>query len=110
VRHKERVDAGDVRVDLLSGLLRQRGICCLGGAPEADRAKKAILRQRRGTEDLGQTAVTNASLELHLPQPILRVRVAQTVERVEFRRGENVRNGIGVPHDLNRRQQADDCH
>src|SRR5438093_1229896 len=60
VRRNERVDAGDIRVDLLPGALRQRGPRGTGGATKADRAKKAILRQRHGAEDLGQPAMTNA--------------------------------------------------
>ena len=47
MRRDERVDAGDVRVDLLLRPVRHRRPRRARGAAEADRAQKAILRQRR---------------------------------------------------------------
>ena len=108
VRRHERVDAGDIRVDLSPGAVRQCGPCRPGGATEADRAKEAILRHRHAAEDLGQPAMTDAPLEFHLPQPVLGVHVAEAVERVGFRGREDVRDGVGVAHDLDRRRQTGD--
>ena len=70
----------------------------------------AILGDCRSTEDFRQRAVPDPPLEFHLPQPILRVREAQAEERIALRRCEDVRDGIGVAHDLDRPRQAFDAN
>ena len=47
--------------------------------------------------------MADAALELHLPQPILRVHVAETEQRVGLGRREDVRNRVGVADDVDRR-------
>jgi hypothetical protein len=66
------------------------------GATEADRAQESILRQCGGAEDFRQTTVPDAPLELHLPQTVLRVYVAETEERVALGVRDDVRNGVRV--------------
>ena len=61
---------------------RRRGPRRSRGAAEADRAQEPILRHGRLAEDLRQPAEADAPLELHLPQPILRVDVAQAEQRI----------------------------
>jgi uncharacterized protein (TIGR02757 family) len=80
------------------------------GAAEADRAQKAILRNRRGSENLGEPAEPDTPLKFHLPQAVLRVRVAEAEERIGFVRREDVRNGVRVANDFHRRVHAGDRH
>ena len=108
VRGDERVHAGDVRVHLLLRPVRRRRPRRARGAAEADRAQKTILRQRRRAQHLRQPAVSDAALQLHLPQPILRVHVAEAEERVRLVRREDVRDGVGVADDVDRRRDAGD--
>ena len=66
-------------------------------------AKKPILRERRGAEHFRQVSVANPALELHLPEAILRVRVTETEQSIELVRCDDVRDGVGVADDLDRR-------
>src|SRR5207248_2358932 len=102
VAGEERVDAGDVRVHLSLRLVRHRGPRRARGAPEADGPEEAILRHGGGPEDFGETAESNTTLKLHLPQAILRVRVPEAVERVELGGREDVRDGVGITNDVDR--------
>src|ERR1051325_1816287 len=78
VRRDEGVHAGAVRVDLLLRPRRRAVPRLAGGAAEADSPQKTILLNRRQAEDLRQASVADATLKLHLPQTILRVRVSQS--------------------------------
>ena len=96
----ERVHAGDIGVDLRFGRFRGRGPRGSGGAAEADRPQEAILRDGRTAKDLREPAIPNPALKFHLPQPILRVHVAQPEQRIHLVRGEDVRDRIGIPDDI----------
>src|SRR3954471_11970401 len=54
--------------------------------------------------------MSDAALKLHLPEPVLRVHIAKAVERVELRRGKDVRNVIAVADDVDRPGDAPDHH
>ena len=98
----------DVGVDLFLRPGRHMLPGALRRAPESDRPQKAILRHSGGAEDLRQSAVSDAALEFHLPEPILGVHVSQPEQRIGQRRRENVRDGVGVAHDLDRRGNPGD--
>ena len=70
------------------------------GAAEADRPQESVLRDGGRAEDFRQPAVSDAPLELHLPEAILRVDVAEAEQPVELVRGEDVRDRVGVAHDV----------
>src|SRR5205807_7939940 len=96
---KKGVHAGDVGVYVAFRALRQP---IPGGARRAAEpycAKKTILWDSRRAEDLGQAAVADAALKLHLPETILRVDVAEAEERVTFLAGEDVRNRVAIADD-----------
>jgi len=82
VRRDERVDAGDVRVDLRLRPVGQRVPGVPGGPAEPDGPQEPVLRQRHLAEDLGQPSESGAALELHLPQAILGVHVPESEQRV----------------------------
>ena len=48
----------------------------------------------------------DAALELHLPQPILRVHIAEAEQGVGLVGREDVRDGVGVADDVDRRRDA----
>jgi hypothetical protein len=108
MRRDELVHARHVRVDVGVRPFRQRVPGRTSRAPGAERAKKTIGADRRGAEDFRQPPKTHAALEFHLPQAILRVRVAETVKRITFRRREDVRDGIFVAHDVHGRGNTRD--
>jgi hypothetical protein len=108
MRGEERIEACDVRVDLRSGLRRRghpRRSC---GAAIADRPEEAVLGNGGLAEDLRKPAKADPPLELHLPQPILSVDITQGVEAVAFGCREDVRDGVGIADDLDRRRQTRD--
>ncbi len=108
VRDDEGVDAGDVGVDLLLRPVGRRGPRVLRRASESDRAEKAVLRERGCAENLREAPVADAPLQLHLPEPVLRVHVAEAEERVQLVRGVDVRNRVGVADDVDRRREPQD--
>ena len=55
------------------------------GTSESHRAKKAILWNGGGAKNLREAPVTDAALEFHLPEAILRVHVAEPEERIGLR-------------------------
>ena len=102
----ERVDAGDVGVDVGPGLRRQRVPGRSRRTARADRSKESIRRQRGRAEHFRQPALADAALELHLPQTILGVRVAESEERVEPARGEDVCHRVPVADDVHGARDA----
>ena len=64
-----------------------------------DRAKEAVGRQVCGAEHLGEPAAAEPALILHLPQPILRVRVTEAVDRAHFTVRSDVRDAIAIAGD-----------
>jgi hypothetical protein len=106
MRGDERVDPGDVRVDLFPSPRRRGGPRGTGRTAEADGAQESILRDRRRAENLRQSPVADPALKLHLPQPVLRVHVPQAEQRIDLGRREDVRNRIGIAHNLDRRGNA----
>ena len=54
--------------------------------------------------------MADPALELHLPESILGVNETEAEERVALRQGEDVRDGVGVAHDLDRPRQSLDAN
>ena len=105
MRLDERIDSRDIGVDACLRPFRHLLPCGPRGAPEADGAKEAILVNSGGAENLRKAAVADAALELHLPQPVLRVHESQAEQRVGHGRRENMRNGVGVTNDVDGRRR-----
>src|SRR5262249_22240881 len=82
--------------------------CRTRGAAGTQRAQEPVGRDGRGAEDLRQPSVPDPPLKFHLPQAILSVRVPEPEVRVELRLAEDVRHGIGVADDVDRRRQPGD--
>ena len=52
--------------------------------------------------------MADAALELHLPEPVLRVDVAKAEQTIELVRREDVRNGVRIAHDVDRARETRD--
>jgi hypothetical protein len=72
----------------------------------ADRAEKAVGRQERGAEHLGEPAAAEPPLILHLPQAILRVCIAEPVDGAQLAVRSNVRNSVAIAGDRDRRARV----
>ena len=107
---EKRIHAGAVRLDLTAGIVGQPLPGGARRASEPDRPQEPVLRNRRGAEDFRQHPVPDSALELHLPQPVLGVDEAETEERVPLGRREDVRDGVGVAHDLHRSRESFDVN
>src|SRR5262249_13546542 len=81
----ERVHARAVRIDFLTGLVGQTVPGRTGRTAESDGSEEPILRNRRIAKNLRQSTMADAALELHLPETILGMDVAEAIHRVEFR-------------------------
>jgi uncharacterized protein (TIGR02757 family) len=104
---EERVDTGDVRFDLAFGGTGKPVPCGASRSTEPDRPQESILRQRGRAENLGQPSESDSALELHLPEAILGMHIAETEKRIELCRSEHVRNRIDVPNDFDRRRRSE---
>src|SRR5262245_63322287 len=108
MRADERVHAGTERIDLFARVLRQ---VIPGGtrrAPESDGAQKSILRNRGLPKYLRKPPVADTPLEFHLPEAVLSMNVAKAKERIGFGRCEDVRDRVGIPHDVDGSSKAAD--
>ena len=100
MRLDERIDAAHIGINLAPRLGCQPLPRTARRAAEPDGPEEAILWHGCRPENFGEPAVTDAALELHPPQAILRMDVAEAVERIEPGRGEHMRNTVGVADDL----------
>jgi hypothetical protein len=82
---------GDLRVE------RRR--LALGGPPDAEGEHQAVDRQRSRARDLGDAAAHDPAVEVHLPEPVLRVAEALGEEEVGVRGGPHVRHSPAVAPD-----------
>src|SRR6187455_695794 len=89
------------RVTFERGSKARRGLLplALGRAPEPQREKPLIDRNRRLAEQLRQAARCRTAVELHLPQPVARLKVADRPPCVLAGFGKNMRDAKPVePH------------
>ncbi len=77
----------------------------LGLARDAERAHELVDLEGALAEEFRELPVGHAALELHLPQPILRVGVAHGEPAVALALREDVRHALPVAHDLHRRRE-----
>jgi len=78
-------------------------------AAEIQAPQQVVDFQRRGAEKFREPALRGAPQHQHLPQPILRMGEAEAEQHIGIGLSENVGNGGGVAHDLDRgRQPIDD--
>ena len=75
------VDAAGVGLERPARLGRQRRQRALGVAVEVERAQEYVGGEGALAEHLRQAALAGAALQLHLPQPVLRVHEARARER-----------------------------
>jgi hypothetical protein len=78
------------------------------GAPDSDRAEEAVGVDQSRAENLGQPALGDAREQLHLPEPVLRVRVSLRKQQVVPGAGPHVRHAHRVAHHLDRARQTRD--
>ena len=78
----------------------------LGVAVEVERAQEHVGGEGALAEDLRQAALAGAALQLHLPQPVLRVHEAERDVEVVDGLGEDVRHALAVAHHLDGLRQA----
>src|SRR5262245_16006564 len=104
----ERVHAGTVRIDLFARVLRQTIPSRTRRAAESDGAQKSILRNCGLSKYLREPPVADAPLEFHLPEAVLSMHVAKTKKRIRFARCKDVRDRVGIAHDVDRSGKAAD--
>ena len=104
------VHAVGVGVVVRAGGLVERLDLLLGDRPPAERAQEPVRFERGLAEDLGEAPGRRAPVHLHLPQAVLRVQEAERVDRVLEARGADVRNAVGVAHDLHGLLQAGEAN
>jgi hypothetical protein len=75
---------------------------CFGGAPDADRAQEPVGFERALAEGLREAPRCGAPVDLHLPEPVLRVDVAQRVNRIGEALRRDVRHAVAIAQDLDR--------
>ncbi|MCY1288712.1 hypothetical protein D9M70_377670 [compost metagenome] len=94
-----RIDA--VCVCLQGGPRLRRGLRKdrFGVAPHAQRAQELVGIERGGAQDLGEPAGHHALVHLHLPQPVLRVDIAQREPCVGLAGGTDLRHAVAIAHD-----------
>ncbi len=109
VCRQEGVEAARVGFDQLPGLRRQSGPAGLGRAAEPDRPKELVRVDERTPQDLGETAASDTALELHLPEAVLGVRVAEAEKRVLGRGRANRGHAVRIPLDRDGRRKAGDA-
>ncbi len=107
---QEGVDAGGVRLEGRPRGGGERGPMSLGRAPEADRAEEPVRLDEPGPQDLRQPSRADATLELHLPEPVPRVRVAEAVHRVGDRLRPDRGHAARIRLDPDGRGVAGDTH
>ena len=73
----------------------------LCGRMDTESTQELVRRQCRGAQDLGQTTRRQTPVELHLPQAILGMRVAEREARVVLAAGDNRRNALLVAPNFN---------
>jgi hypothetical protein len=81
----------------------------LRGPAHTERAQELVVVQRRPAEGFGQAAAADAAVRLQLPQPVLRMRKAQTEGRVFDARRADGRNAVLVALDAHLRAEAADA-
>ena len=95
------------RVDRLR-LRRERLDIALGDPVDAERAQEPVGLEAGLAHHLRQPRLADPALHLQLPEPVLRVHVAHGEGAVPGRLRVDVRDRMGVAHDLHRRVEARD--
>ena len=105
---QEGIDAARIGLERGSGVAGQRPERALGMAVKVKRAQENVRAQGALAEDLREAALAGAALQLHLPEPVLRVHEAQRHVEVVGGLGEDMRHALAVAHHLHRHRQAGD--
>ena len=94
------VDAVGVGREQSVGLDRQQAGLTLGGVAQRQGAHPPVQRERHLAQQLGDTSRDDAPVDLHLPQPVLRVQVPLGAGNVLCRLAEDVRDAPRVDDNL----------
>ena len=105
VRIEERVDAVDIGLQARLRDRRKRREAGFGEPIEPERADEAIDPDQVRPGDLGDPALADAPLDLHLIEALARVEPAERAHRVVHRRGEDVRHAVLIPPDARLRRK-----
>ena len=96
------VDARRIGLEKRPSLRRLEGERGARAPRQFERAHRQIDRGRLRAEQLREPPLRRPPRDLHLPEPVLRMRPAQREEGVGVRLGEDVGHGLRVAHDLDR--------
>jgi hypothetical protein len=102
------VDAGHVGVDHRARVGVHRVEQLLRAAHDAERAQHLVGLDACGANQFGQSPVRDAPREVHLPQPVLRVYVAEREQRICLAGGHDVRDRVRIALDLHGRAEPGD--
>ncbi len=103
---EEGVDAICVGLQPLLRLRRQGREAGFRLAIEPERAHQLVDAQEIGAGNFGHAPLPDPSLHFHLEEPLTGVQVTERTRRIVHRRGEDVRNAVGVPPDADLRRQT----
>ncbi len=103
-----RVDAGNVGIECAPGVVVEELVLLLGDALEPQRTQEDIGLERRLAEELRQSAASDAPLELHLPEAVLRVHESVCEVEVLDRPGVDVGYAEAVADDFHGILEAGD--
>ena len=95
-----RIDPVDVRVDAAVRAGREAREGSFRPAVETEHPQQPIGVEGRRAEHLGETTRADPAIHLHLPQPVLRMDVAEGEDCVLLAPGKNVRDAVPVAHHL----------
>ena len=78
----------------------------LGGKPEAEGQKSLIDRNGRLTQQLREPAGGGPAIQLHLPEAVARLQIADRPPGVPFGSGKDMRHGEPVEPHFDRPEQT----
>ena len=107
---EEGVDTGGVRIHHGARVFRRRLVVQPGGSTHARCPQQTIPRHAARPRQLRPAAQCLVSVEIHLPQPVLRRGESLREEQVPLTLGADVGNAPPIPEDRGRRRQPGQSH
>jgi hypothetical protein len=96
---QERVHTGGVGIRQRPVLAVHACVDALGRAADTEGAQEAVGIERGGTEDFRQPSGRDPPVHFHLPEPVLRVRIAEPERGIVLACGDHVWNAVRVALD-----------
>jgi hypothetical protein len=100
------VDPGDIGANGRSGAVIIACIAARRDAIEIERGDQLVHRQPVGAHGLGETRPARTARHFELPQPILRMDIAEPEKGIGPRASEDMRHSLAIAHDLHIRADA----